>query len=239
MSVDGLDQRRPRLVTVAHGTRLSSGNLVSAAITSRAARRLRVPSVAAYVELCEPSLTDVMAGSQAASVVVPLLLSTGYHVKHDIPGAVAGAAAPTALTRPLGPHPLLAEVMCQRLLGAGARAGDPVVLVAAGSQDADAAADLAAAGSMLAARWGAPVSVATISGQGRPVGEAVEGLRGAGRVAVAPYLLSPGFFSRRARALADTAGATVMADVLGDHPLVAELVVRRYLAALADRTLAA
>ena len=60
-----------------------------------------------------------------------------------------------------------------------------------------------------------------------------------GRVAVAPYLLSPGYFSRRARILAELAGVATVADVIGAHPLVAELVVRRYRAVLAASRAAA
>ena len=224
---------QPRLVTVAHGTRLANGNLVAGAITARAARRLGQPRPATtYVELCEPLLADVMAGNEMPTVVVPLLLSTGFHIKSDIPAALATSTAPALLARPLGPHPLLAEVMCQRLRGAGAQPGDPVVLGAAGSNDPDAAGDLEAARHLLQARWGAPVRVATVSGQGRPIPEVVEEARGDGRVAVAPYLLSPGFFSRRTHALAELAGAACVADVLGPHPLVAELVVRRFRAVL-------
>lgn len=231
----------PRLVTVAHGTRVPSGNLVSAAITARAARRLgrRADGVRSYVELASPLFGDVMAASQVPQVVVPLLLSTGYHVKHDIPLMAASAPARTLLAPPLGPHPLLAEVMCQRLRGAGARPGDPVVLVAAGSNDPDAANDLATAGRLLQARWGAPVRVATVSGEGRPVAEVVEEARADGRVAVAPYLLSPGHFSRRVDTLARAAGAACVADVLGPHPLVVELVLRRYHATLAASRVAA
>jgi sirohydrochlorin ferrochelatase len=230
----------PRLVTVAHGTRVSAGNLVATAITARAARRLgRQRAVAAYVELAAPLLADVMAVNEVPSVVVPLLLSTGYHVKHDIPWAVGSSPARTVMARPLGPHPLLAEVMCQRLLGAGARPGDPVVIAAAGSNDPDAAEDLADASRLLQARWGAPVRVATVSGQGRPIPEVVEEARADGRVALAPYLLSPGFFARRARSLGEGAGAYVVADVLGCHPLIVELVVRRYRGALAAYSSAA
>lgn len=230
----------PRLVTVAHGTRVSAGNTVATAITARAARRLgRQRAVASYVELAAPLLSDVMTGNQVPSVVVPLLLSTGFHVKHDIPGAVGGSPARSVMARPLGPHPLLAEVMCHRLLGAGARPGDPIVLAAAGSNDPDAAEDLAAAGRLLQARWGGPVRVATVSGQGRPIPEVVGEARADGRVALAPYLLSPGFFSRRARSLAEEAGASVVAGVLGCHPLIVELVVRRYRGAFAAYSSAA
>jgi sirohydrochlorin ferrochelatase len=72
------------------------------------------------------------------------------------------------------------------------------------------------------------VRVATVAGVGRPINEVVEEARADGRVAVAPYLLSPGFFSRRTRAMSERAGAATVADVIGAHPLVAELVVRRY-----------
>jgi sirohydrochlorin ferrochelatase len=230
----------PRLVTVAHGTRVSSGNLVASAITARAARRLgRVPFQTSYVELCEPALDDVMADNRTPAVVVPLLLSTGFHIKHDIPRAVTTSPGAAYLARPLGPHPLLAEVMCLRLRGAGAHPGDPVVLVAAGSKDADTTYDLAVAGRMLQARWGAPVRVATVSGLGPPISAVVAEARADGRVAVAPYLLSPGYFSRKARMLSELAGAATFADVLGAHPLVAELVVRRYRAVLAASRAAA
>lgn len=222
-----------QLVTVAHGTRVSAGNRVAAAITARAARRLGGRAVTTYVELCEPSLAEVMADTTSPTVVVPLLLSTGHHVSSDIPTAVAGSRATVRIARPLGPHPLLTEVLGHRLLGAGARPGDPVVLVAAGSNDPAAAPDLATAARLLRARWGGPVRVATLGGPGRRVAEAVEESREDGRVAVAPYLLAPGFFSRRAHALAQSAGAAVVAEVFGDHPLISELVVRRYRAAVA------
>ena len=218
----------PGLVTVAHGTRVAAGNRVAAAVTAHAARRLGVPATGAYVELCAPTFDVVARSLVAPAVVVPLLLSTGFHVRCDLPAAVAAAGAPVQLARPLGPHPLLAEVMCLRLRGAGARPGDPVVLVAAGSRDPDALIDLASAGRMLQARWGAPVRVATVSGEGPPVGDVVADARADGRVAVAPYLLADGHFARRASHLGRLAGAGTVADVLGPHPLLVELVVRRY-----------
>lgn len=238
-ALDRLDQRGPLLVTVAHGTRIQAGNRVAAAITARAARRLGVRAVSTYVELCAPSLDDVMADLRTPAVVVPLLLSTGHHLSTDLPASVAAARVPVRMTRPLGPHPLLAEVTGLRLLGAGARAADPVVLVAAGSRDPAAAADLAVAARILQARWGGPVRVATVSGVGPRVPDVVAESRADGRVAVAPYLLSPGFFSRRAQALAGASGAAAGGGVLGAHPLVTELVVRRYRAAVAGRSAAA
>jgi sirohydrochlorin ferrochelatase len=226
----------PRLVTVAHGTRSTDGNEVARSITAQASRRLGgVPSVASYVELCLPGFEKVMAANEVPTVVVPLLLSTGHHMRHDLPTAIARSQPPVRMSRPLGPHPLLAEVMCLRLRAAGARRGDPVVMVAAGSNDPDADIDLAAAGRMLRARWGAPVRVATVGGNGRSPVDVIAEARADGRVAVAPYLLARGHFEQRIKALATVLRVSSIAEVLGAHPLVADLVVRRYRALAAAR----
>ncbi|KQZ75498.1 sirohydrochlorin chelatase [Nocardioides sp. Root151] len=229
----------PSLVTVAHGTRMSAGNRIAVAITAQARRRLDVAATASYVELCQPHFADVMTSAQGPTVVVPLLLSSGFHTRVDLPGAVTRSAYPVRLAGPLGPHPLLAEVMVRRLLGAGARPDDPVVMAAAGSNDPAALVDLAEMTRLLRRRWDGPVHLATVGGRGRRVHDTVAAARAGGRVAVVPYLLAPGHFLGQVRRRAASAGATVVADVIGADPLVAELVVRRYLACTRDHTLAA
>ncbi|MER7606514.1 CbiX/SirB N-terminal domain-containing protein [Nocardioides sp. NPDC127503] len=216
-----------RLVVVAHGTRQLLGNAVASIIAKRAGRVLGMESKAAYVELCEPLLTDVLADGQP-SVVVPLLLSTGYHIKVDLPQAAEGL--PVAMGRALGPDPLLASAQVSRLVAAGAVPGQPVVLVAAGSNDPSARADIAAAGQMLEKAWGGPVRVATVSGSGAPP---IDQVVRPGGDAVSPYLLAPGFFSDLVRSRSSAAGAETVADVIGPHPDVIELVVRRAAALLA------
>ncbi|GAB4006611.1 sirohydrochlorin chelatase [Nocardioides ultimimeridianus] len=214
----------PRLLTVAHGTRNPAGNLVAAELTAMAARRLGCVATTSYVELCAPLFADVVADlgarDTAGSVaVVPLLLSTGYHVRHDLP-TQAGPDLPVG--RPLGPDPLLAAVQVERLVAVGARRGQPVVLVAAGSNDPAASDDLERAGRLLAVAWGGPVRVATLSGIGQRPAEVVR--RGD---AVSPYLLAPGHFADRARAESLAAGAATVADVLGPHRRVVELITAR------------
>uniref|UniRef100_UPI0015FED4B3 sirohydrochlorin chelatase n=1 Tax=Nocardioides stalactiti TaxID=2755356 RepID=UPI0015FED4B3 len=130
------------LVTVAHGTRKTEGNRVAVELTVEAGRRLGLPSIASYVELCEPLFADVVAGLRQPAIVVPLLLSTGFHVRHDLPAAVADAGAPVVLGDPLGPDPLLAAAQVDRLVEAGAVPGQPIVMVAAGSNDPAASAGL-------------------------------------------------------------------------------------------------
>lgn len=226
---------QPRLVLVAHGTRHPAGPRHIRTLVRRVGHRLPgVDVVESYVELVEPAFTSVIANSDRPTVVVPLLLSTGYHVQHDLPGAVRRAGHPVTITSPLGPHPLLAAATAMQLRAAGARCGDAAVLVAAGSRSPDATVDVVVAGRLLRRQWGAAVRVGFLSGAGPSMAEAVDALRQDGhrRVVAAPYLLAPGHFATRAATLAELSGVP-LADVLGRHRLVTELVVRRYRAAVA------
>jgi len=209
-----------RLVTVAHGTRLPSGNQVAADLTAAAGTMLGMPATAAYVELCEPSLDAVLASSAEPTVVVPLLLSTGHHVRHDLPASVAHAAGPVVLGPALGPHRLLAQAQAERLLLAGAVPGRPVVMVAAGSRDPLAAHDLDRAGRQLADLWRGPVAVATLTGPGERPADVVTP-----ECAVSPYLLADGHFADRLRETCSS--AAVVAEVIGPHPAVVRLVAER------------
>ena len=119
--------------------------------------------------------------------------------------------------RPLGPHPALVEVVDRRLDEAGARPGDPVVLVAGGALDPDANAQVAAHGA------------AAVGGAGLGVGrrrvrqhDPADGARGPGpaaprsattRVAVARYFLGPGRLPRLVeRAATGVAGLEVVVE---------------------------
>ena len=213
----------PALVTVAHGTRNPVGNRVAVELTAAVGERLGVPATASYVELCAPLLTTALERLAGPAVVVPLLLSTGYHLRTDLPAAVAAATTDVALGGPLGPDPLLAAAQVDRLLAAGAERGQPVAMVAAGSSDPDALVELDAAARLLAEQWGAPVRLATLAGLG-PRPEQV--LRPGD--AVSPYLLAEGHFADRARTAARDAGATTVACVIGAHARVVDLVCRRF-----------
>lgn len=211
---------RPQLVTVAHGTRQAGGNQVARALTAAAGERLGWPAVASYVELCPPLFAEVVATGSRSTLVVPLLLSTGYHMRVDLPAAVAAASAPVRLGAALGPHPLLAQAQADRLREAGAQPGQRVVLVAAGSSEPDATCDQLAAVSLLSRAWDGPVELATLSGRGPRPAEVVRP-----DDVVSPYLLSPGAFVDRVRA--EVPAGAVVAEVIGTHERVVDLVVQR------------
>ena len=217
------------LVTVAHGSRHPAGVRTVEALVARVRHRLPDVTVrAAYVGIQRPSLGEVLADVRGPAVVVPLLLG----VRPD-PGPVEDHC----VAEPLSPDRLLAEVMVLRLREAGARPGQPVVLVAAGSPDPCAQGDTARAARMLEEIWRGPVRTAHLTGRGERVAEVVDGFgrRGVAAPAVAPYLLEPGEFHTRAREDARALGLGTVADVLGDHPMVAEAVARRFRATVAHR----
>ncbi|MGW4947148.1 sirohydrochlorin chelatase [Actinoplanes sp. NPDC004185] len=206
--------RPPVLLAVAHGTRSAAGQAQIRDLVDRiASRRPDLDVRLAYVDVQQPRVGEAIQGLRA--VVVPLLLSAGYHVRVDIAEAVAANDA--VATAPLGPDPLLVRSLERGIAGAGA---DAVVLAAAGSSDPAWRADIAG----VAAQLGAHVAYA--SGAELRVPEVVARLReqGARRIAVAAYLLAEGLFYRSLH----RAGADLVTPPLCADPAVEDLVLARY-----------
>ena len=231
------EPRRPALVLCAHGTRDPMGRATVRDVVDAVADRLPgVEVLEAFVDVHGPEVAAVVAGltrapgDEVTGVVVPLLLAAGYHVHVDIARAVA--ERPDVRTAgALGPDDLLVDVLVDRLEAAGALRGCPVVLAPAGSSDPRAQADSADMAERLAARWGGPVSLGYAAGPAPAVADAVTTAReasGGMPVAVASYLLAPGFFQGRVEA----SGADVVTDPIAPHPLLVEIVLARYRAAI-------
>ncbi|MET8539652.1 sirohydrochlorin chelatase [Kitasatospora sp. NPDC004799] len=215
----------PVLLAVAHGSRDPAAGATTRALL-RVVRSLRpeLPVRCCFLDFERPSVGEALARlAGARPILVPLLLSTGYHLRVDLP---ALGLPPSRLAPALGPHPLLAEALADRLTEAGAPPHAPVVLAGAGSSDPAALADTARMAGLLAARLGRPVTASHLSAAAPTPQQAVADLRADGhpRIALATYLLSPGFFARRAAG----AGATWTGAPLGPHPALARLVLHRY-----------
>ncbi|MFC0673369.1 uroporphyrinogen-III C-methyltransferase [Brachybacterium hainanense] len=237
----------PVLIGCAHGTRSRAGRDVVRALLMRVrALRPDLPVREAYVDVQLPAVGDAVRELAAplsevrtrepeapTAVVVPLLLSTGFHVAEDIGGAVAGRSA--VATEPLGPDPRLAQVMAQRLAEAGLEDRDAVVMAVAGTRQAAGQTMAERMQVLLARELGREVHLGFIAAARPDVPAAIDRARAAaapagGRVVIAPYLLAPGFFHDQ---LAE-AGADAVAAPLGEHPLVADVVLDRYAAALGE-----
>lgn len=156
------------LVIAAHGTRDPAGQLVAHALTARVAALLPDVDVSVgFIELTQPTIPEALASAltrrhdpadknaddkQAADkhvVVVPLMLGTGTHVRHDIPDFIDEVAAEFPDARidyapHLGPAPALMRAVNQRIddaLGEWRREDTTLVLVGRGTVVAEANAD--------------------------------------------------------------------------------------------------
>ncbi|MBV7697746.1 sirohydrochlorin chelatase [Streptomyces sp. TRM70350] len=226
----------PALVLVAHGSR-DPRTLATVHTLLDRIRELR-PGLRVHlghIELNEPLLPATLAAlGDEEAILVPLLLSRGYHIKQDIPEMAAAARAHTRVAAPLGPHPLLVETLYTRLVESGwrrpttesERRSTAVILAAAGSRDPDASIDTGHTATLLSTRLGVPVLPAYASAATPTVPEAVRILRSDGRhnISLASYFTAPGRFATES---AEAAPGTAAAP-LGAHPLMARLVLTRY-----------
>jgi hypothetical protein len=177
-----------------------------------------------------------------AAVVVPLAIAPDPGADARMAAAAGRAGPAVTVTAPLGPHPLLAGAMHDRLAEAGlvqARrlSGLSVVstaigllIGAAGGEPMLRAAETVAV--LLAGRLGVPVAAVSLSSPDSLNG-GVARLRQAGvsHLALAPYVLGPEISPHKLAAVAASAGAEC-APPLGAHPALGQLATMRYGAAL-------
>jgi sirohydrochlorin ferrochelatase len=231
---------RPALLAISHGTASTTGAGAVATLVDAVADRLDAPVHAGFVDVQQPDVPTCLAGLRDdpavdATVVVPLLLSAGYHVhvdlREDVDAAAAGGDAVT-LGGALGPDDRLVDVLERRLADAGLRDDDTVVLAAAGSSDARAVADCEATAARLGERLGRAVAVGYIANATPRVHEVVAAARDRTpdrRVVVAAYLLAPGFFADlAARAGGDVTTAPLLVAHEDAPAELVDVVLDRY-----------
>jgi sirohydrochlorin ferrochelatase len=216
--------RAPTLLIAAHGTASAAGHRTLISLV-RNVRALRpgLPIEMGFVDVLLPWLSDVLEALDGPIVLVPALLSRGYHVTADIPKSVRKRGG-AIVARHLGPDPLITTALVDGLAAArgSAAASGPVALVSAGSSDPVAMSELATAAADLSDRLGVPVHPTSLSGADLDL----TGLE------VAPYLLAEGRMSDTV--VSRATAAKVVATPIGAHPAIAALVLQRYDEALAE-----
>ncbi len=128
---------RPPLLLAAHGTRDPAGVAAFAALADRVgtlAAAAGTQAAGGFIELSPPPVRDAVAALEPAAraaapdggariVAVPLMLSAAGHAKGDIPAALARERArhpglDWLYARPLGPHPILIDLLAARIAAA-------------------------------------------------------------------------------------------------------------------------
>ncbi|MEV4617807.1 CbiX/SirB N-terminal domain-containing protein [Asanoa sp. NPDC049573] len=242
------------LVLVAHGSRDPRAARANAALTD-AVRRARPGATVrlAFLDHTGPRPAETLLSLESSgarrATLVPLLLTSAYHGRVDIPAALMDARArglrmPVAVSDVLGSvggitEPLMLSALRRRLAAASAAAGvwapgllplDGVVLAAAGTRDEAARSTVeTVAGDLSTALGGVPCRVAYASAAAPTGDEAVASLRegGARHIGVASYFLAPGLLHETVVTAARRAGAAVVAEPLGGAPELARLVLAR------------
>ena len=226
-----------RLVAVTHGSpspanRAAVIRLVDGVATAR-------PDLDVSISFVDARSTDVaaaVAGDAGApgAVIVPLVLSAGFHVRTGLALGLDRIGGPSGLAPELGPDPRIAEVLAERLEALDLTDRDAILLAAAGSNDPRAVRECFETARLLAQRLSRPVTVGFIAAGLPRLPDAIEMVRevhpGA-RIVVGAYLLAPGAFYDTAAAL----GGDVIADPLlmpdrAAPAALVELVLDRYAA---------
>lgn len=225
---------RPALIACSHGTSSEAGRRAIRTLIDQV--RAILPDVdveEAFVDVQTPEVADVVARVAASgpAVVVPILLSTGYHTRVDIAKAVESFDTVTAAPA-LGPHDLLALVLEDRLSDAASHFDDHIVLAAAGSSNPAAELDVRAMAQRLTELVGPRVTVGFAAGSHPSIDVAVADARAAGarRVVAASYVLAPGFFAD----VIARAGADIVTKPLAPDIRIAAVVAERYTVACAQ-----
>ncbi len=209
----------PALVGISHGTSSDEGRrAVTALIDAVVEAEPGLVVAEGFVDVQHPDPAEALAGLAPghAAIVVPLLLSSGYHVRVDLAEAAVAATATdrrVALAPPLGPDERLVHVLLRRLAALALTPRDALVLAVAGSSDPRAVADCRVAAELLATAVGHDVVLGFLSAA-EPRLDAViaqtRATRPGDRIVVSSYLLAPGYFQD----LAAAAGGDVITSPL-------------------------
>ncbi len=236
--------RAPALIALAHGSRdPRSPRTVReiVATTKRLRPDLRIE--AAFLDHAKPDLQTAVERLAAKGhdeiVVVPLLLTSAYHARVDVPTEVQSVSnlnprVAIRVAEVIGTDVSLLTVLDERLRealrSARVRELDALVLAAAGSSDARANAQIARLARVWGHRHHLPTSVAFASAAPPSTGEAVRDWRREGRrhVAVGSLFIAPGLLPDRAAELAFEAGAVAVSAPLGAHDELARILLARY-----------
>jgi sirohydrochlorin ferrochelatase len=226
---DETQTARPvRLVALTHGepsaaNRAAILRLVDGVAAARPGADVTITFVDAQHRDVATALAESVRDPEA--IIVPLVLSAGYHVRTGLSRGIdrlAGEGA--ALAAPLGPDDRLATVLAERI-GPIEGTDVSVVLAAAGSNDPRAVRECFETARRLGARLGRPVTVGFIAAAIPRLPDAIEMLRAVHpltRVLVVAYVLAPGAFYDAAV----LAGGDLVTDplLMPDAPAPAQLV---------------
>ncbi|MDH2292772.1 MULTISPECIES: sirohydrochlorin chelatase [Cobetia] len=117
-----MEHQDDALILLAHGSRDPRWREPFEALETSLASRLKRPTRLAYMELCDPLLTDTidaLAADGAARIdILPLFFAAGRHLREDVPAMLETSRqqhpdCPITLLDPVGAHPAFVEALIE------------------------------------------------------------------------------------------------------------------------------
>lgn len=237
------------VLIVGHGTREPEGTYGFLELVSSVQKQVRSYVQPAFLEIAAPSVSEgaehCLSTGAERLFVIPLFLFGGQDVKKKLPQALdevrmGHPQLAITLSPPIGPDRQILGILKERLqsvMSSGSPSETAVLLVARGFSDQDAVAEMEEIRARFAQEAGlrivrhAFVEIASPSIQ--------EGVQDCldfqpKKIVVLPYLLFPGLMQKKIRYQLELvrlhkAGGTPIqiADCLGPHPKLAELLIDR------------
>ncbi|MDC3417599.1 sirohydrochlorin chelatase [Aquibacillus salsiterrae] len=231
---------------VSHGTRLKAGEEEAIDFLTSIQHSIDAQlQEICFLEICAPSIEEgvkrlVDRGATAIAVVPILLLSAG-HDKHDIPEELAKVTQqyPEIVFRygaPLGVQERLVHVLVERIHATAADIAkyESILLVGRGSHMLSVQQDIEAIATMLSEKVDKPVDVAYLAACKPAFTEKLDqlGTEQKKKVIVAPYLLFDGLlFQSMIKKVEqynqDNSAQLLLSHCLGEHEMVKQAFIQR------------
>ncbi|EPR29416.1 Sirohydrochlorin cobaltochelatase [Geobacillus sp. WSUCF1] len=233
---------------VSHGSRIAAARHEAARFVEQCRRVIDIPiQELCFVELAEP---DIVTGvdrcvAQGATrvIVVPLLLLSAGHAKHDIPAAldIARRRHPSVdilCGAPFGVHEAMIDIVIDRISEQSAPLDGEsmILLVGRGSSDPDTKRDMSAIAALLKEKTNVPhVDVCFLAAIRPTLDEGLQRAHASAyrRVFVVPYLLFTGVLmktiERKLQGFSVSDKEWHLCSYLGDHPRLVLLIQQQVL----------
>ncbi|RDE33719.1 sirohydrochlorin chelatase [Parageobacillus thermoglucosidasius] len=231
------------ILYVCHGSRVAKARAEATAFVERCKAKIDVPiQELCFIELAVPDIAtgiDICVQKGATRIIVlPILLLSAGHAKHDIPEAIRQAArrhphVDIVLGKPFGVHQTMIDIVADRIKEQTVPLDHEsmVLLIGRGSSDPDTKRDMAAIARLLQENINVPRVDTCFLAAARPTLE--DGLYEASRssyqkIFVVPYLLFTGILmktiEKKLRSLSSTNKQWILCNYLGYHPLLETIV---------------
>ena len=133
MTAGPIDLNQSAIILFAHGSAVGPANAAVERVAQELSRRAGCPAHAAFLEKAQPDLAAAIAQAAGAGairvIIIPYFLTMGMHISKDLPELARQQqerfpGLQVLIASPMEGHPLLLELLVDRMRSALAAAGE-------------------------------------------------------------------------------------------------------------------